>query len=105
MMVARLERQSAQMPAVTHADAIDDRDWFGSHKGRRYRVRRSAKGWWIVRKRTGGVMLRTWVAELPPGDLPDTDKALRPVWFDAAWGELTPLERAELVCAAVKSEA
>jgi hypothetical protein len=90
-------------PAVTAADAADDRDWFATHPRRRYRARRAERGFWIVRRRAGGVFLRIWCVTIPKG-LPDSDKALRPLWFDTAWPDLDPLERAELVRHAAREE-
>ena len=47
---------SGTHPAVTDADALDDRDWFEGHPGRAYRLRRGYEGWWIVERRPGGEM-------------------------------------------------
>jgi hypothetical protein len=87
-------------PVVT---AADDRDWFSTRPHRRYRVRRAVSGFWIVRKRPGGVFLRAWAVTLPKG-LPDADKALRVAWFSAAWPDLSPPARAELVRQAARGE-
>jgi hypothetical protein len=103
VIVAQSGTATPEPPALTHADTIDDRDWFSTHRGRRYRLRQSANGWWLVRRRAGGVLLRVWTPAMPPG-VPDTDAALRPVWVDAAWGGLSPLDRAELVRQITKSE-
>jgi hypothetical protein len=84
------------MPAPTPADVMADRDWFASHPRRRYHVRRAATGIWLVRKRTGGVFLRAWTASLPRG-VPDTDDALREQWYAAAWADLDPATRDELI--------
>jgi len=88
---------------IADADgAADDRNWFADHPGRRYRARRIGGDVWIVRRRSRA-LLRTWTATLPPG-LPDTDEALRPAWFAAAWPDLNPRTRAELVKEARKAE-
>ena len=90
------------LPSVTAADALDDGDWFSANPRRRYRVRPAPGGAWIVRRR-GRAMLRTFAAVLPPG-LPDADEALRPMWFAAAWADLDPPTRADLVKEARKAE-
>jgi hypothetical protein len=51
---------SGTHPAVTDADAVDDFDWFEDHSGRSYRLRPGYEGWWIVERRPGGELLRTW---------------------------------------------
>jgi hypothetical protein len=40
------------------------------------RLRRGYEGWWIVERRPGGELLRTWTATIAP-NLSDTDAALR----------------------------
>jgi hypothetical protein len=83
-------------PSVTLAETHDDWAWFGRGR-RRYRVRRApCGGWWLVRRRSGGMYLRAWLAQLPPG-LADDDKTIRPYWFLAAWPDLPATKRAELV--------
>jgi hypothetical protein len=99
-MTAAAAAHQLDPPPVT---AADDRDWFATRPQRRYRARRAERGFWIVRKRAGGVFLRTWAATLPKG-MPDTDAALREAWFLAVWPELDPKERDALVCAARRSE-
>jgi hypothetical protein len=74
---------SGTHPTATDADAIDDRDWFEGHSGRACRLRRGYEGWWIVERRPGGELLRTWTATAP--NLPDTDAALREAWPAAAF--------------------
>jgi hypothetical protein len=66
---------SGTHPAATDIDAVDDTDWFAGHPGRAYRLRRGYEGWWIVERRPGGELLRTWTATITP-NLPDTDAAL-----------------------------
>jgi hypothetical protein len=75
---------SGTHPTATDADAIDDRDWFEGHSGRACRLRRGYEGWWIVERRPGGELLRTWTATTAP-NLPDTDAALREAWQAAAF--------------------
>jgi hypothetical protein len=57
----------------------------------------------LVRKRSGGVFLRTFAAALPRR-VPDTDAALREQWFAAAWADLDELVRDELIREAKKAE-
>jgi hypothetical protein len=52
--------------------------------GRSYRLRPGYEGWWIVERRPGGEMLRTWTATTAP-NLPHTDAALREAWQAAAF--------------------
>lgn len=93
-MTAAAVEQGA--PAVTDAEADDDRIWFAINPKRRYRAHCVGNGWRLVRRRSRGVMLRTYAQTLPPG-LPDTDKALREAWYAAAWPSLARKEREELV--------
>jgi hypothetical protein len=69
--------QEAMMtyPTATGLDAADDSAWFGAHPERSYRLRKAVEGWWIIERRTGGELLRTWAATIG-NNLPDTDKAL-----------------------------
>lgn len=90
-------------PTVSPADVLDDAAWFADHARRRYRCRPAAGGWWLIRRRGRGVMLRTFTPHLPPG-LPDTDDVLRRAWFEAAWPALAPRTRTELVREARKAE-
>jgi hypothetical protein len=84
------------MTGVTLAEAQDDFCWFKGTR-RRYRLRRTAGGGgWLIRRRTGRVMLRCWAPALPKA-IPDNDEALRPYWFLAAWPELSAATRAELI--------
>ena len=88
MLTSSREKGTAPMsgthPAVTDADAMDDRDWFEGHSGRAYRLRPGYEGWWLVEQRSGGELLRTWTATTAP-NLPDTDAALREAWQAAAF--------------------
>jgi hypothetical protein len=93
---------TAEAPAVTDLESGDDRAWFATHPGRRYRVSASGTGWRLVRRRSG-VLLRVWTKALPRG-LPNTDKALCAAWIDAAWPGLSPLQRAELMRQAGREE-
>ena len=101
MTVAQIATAGA--PAVTDIESGDDRAWFATHPNRRYRVRQAETGWWLVRRRSGGVLLRSWAATLLPG-LPDTDNALCEAWCAAAYPGLSPLERAKLVRLAGREE-
>jgi hypothetical protein len=92
-----------EMPAVEAGEALGDRVWFTRYPYRRYRMRQGEQGWWLIRRRSGGVMLRTWTAALPRG-LPDRDSALREAWVAAAWPGLNPIERAELTRTVKKGE-
>ena len=73
---------------VTDLDAIDDAAWFGSHPERSYRLRKGVEGWWIISRRAGGELLRTWTATIAG---PDTDRALAAAWTSAAF----PRERSD----------
>jgi hypothetical protein len=46
------------------------------------------EGWWIVERRPGGELLRTWAATAP--NLPDTDAALREAWQAAGFRDGDP---------------
>jgi hypothetical protein len=92
-----------KLPPVTASDVSADRDWFAIHRYRRYRARSGAGGVWLVRKRSGGVFLRTFTAALPRR-VPDTDGALREQWFGVAWPDLDDLVRDELIREAKKAE-
>lgn len=90
-------------PTLTAAAAIDDSAWFATHLGRRYRIRLDpAGGWWLVRRRRGGVFLRCWADRLPR--MPDNDTAIRAWWFRTAWPELSPKVRAKLISEARQLE-
>jgi hypothetical protein len=89
-------------PAVTLAEAQEDWAWFRGTR-RRYRLRRTADGCWLIRRRAGGVLLRVRAPTLPIA-LPDNDEALRPFWFAAAWPELSADHRSELISEARKIE-
>lgn len=92
------------VPAVTDDDARLDRELFDAHAGRRYHQRPGdVGGVWLVRRRGGGTLLRTFAPTLPPG-LPDDDEALRRAWFAAAWPGLTPKTRDRLIKAARTAE-
>ena len=82
------------MTPLTDAEAAADRGWFADNPTRRYRARRQARGWWIIRRRDRDTMLRTHTKMLP---VADNDNALRSVWFAAAWPEIGPSLRAELI--------
>jgi hypothetical protein len=82
--------------SVSEAEAANDRVWFGHNAHRRYRLRQSDGGWFVIRRRIGGVLLRTRAPSVP-SYMPDTDKALRHLWVETAWSGLTPTERAELM--------
>ena len=73
-------------PPVTGAEAQDDFGWFKGTR-RRYRLRRSGAGGWLIRRRAGRVYLRFWVPSLP-GEIADNDEVIRPFWFTAAWPDL-----------------
>jgi hypothetical protein len=88
---------------VTAADVAADRDWFATNPRRRYHARKALGGVWVVRKRSGGVFLRTWAAALPR-HIPDTDDALRVQWFVAAWPMLEDSMRDELIRDARQAE-
>jgi hypothetical protein len=89
--------------AVTEAEAASDRAWFAQNPYRRYRIRRAGDDVWLIRRRAGGVLLRTRTANLP-GYFPDTDTALRTAWVDTAWAGLTPSLRNELAKEIKKGE-
>jgi hypothetical protein len=89
--------------AVTEAEAASDRAWFVDHPRRRYRLRRSASGVCLIRRRSGGVLLRTHADDLPRF-VPDADTALRAAWIDAAWRDLSPMLRAALLKEIKKGE-
>jgi hypothetical protein len=72
----------AKLLVVTELEAGDDRDWFLLRPQRRYRVRRTDGGWWLVRRR-GDVLLRTFSATTL--SIADTDKAIAVAWYSAAY--------------------
>ena len=88
---------------VAERDAASDRDWFTENPARRYRLRAAGDVGWLIRRRAGGVLLRTPIAH-PPRHIPDRDAALRETWFEAAMPFLSPIERAALVKQVKKSE-
>jgi hypothetical protein len=99
----RRQRAVETRPIVTEADALGDRNWFAEHPGRRYRHRPGPdRTVWLIRHRGGGVYLRTLAT--PAISYPDADEALRQLWFEAAWPDLDPEQRAELVKEARKIE-
>jgi hypothetical protein len=71
--------------AVTEIEAGDDRAWFFTHPGRRFRARRAATGLWLVR-RTGDALLRTFAREVI--SVADRDKDIAALWFAAAYPDL-----------------
>jgi hypothetical protein len=71
------------LPEAAAAEAIDDFRWFDAHPNRRFRARGSTAGVWIIRRR-GDVFLRTLARSLPPS-AKDSDAALGPAWFEAAY--------------------
>jgi hypothetical protein len=84
-------------PAVTPAEAYDDRCWFSAHLQRHYRYRPGpASQVWVVRRRgrRNAAYLRTLA---PAFAYLDSDAALRLVWFRSVWPNLDPVEREELV--------
>jgi hypothetical protein len=88
---------------VTAADVFDDQQWFADHPERRYRRRPGPDGAvWVIRRRGRAVYLRALVTT--GIRYPDNDEALRQLWFLAAWPDLTPLERDELIKAARQAE-
>ena len=89
-------------PSVTQADAQDDWAWFKGSR-RRYRLRRTADGCSIIRRRRGGVLLRAWAPTLPIS-LPDTDESLRPYWFATAYPSLPAKRRASMITEARQRE-
>ena len=87
---------TAAAPVVAGAEAIEDIARFDAHPHRRYRQRQGEGGtWWIGRRRSGRVMLRTRVARPQAGA--DSDDALRPAWFRAAWPALPAKQLRELI--------
>jgi hypothetical protein len=85
------------MITVTEIEAGGDRAWFTDNPYRRYRLRGEPGNWWIIRRRTGDVLLRTACTSVPPGPIEHCDKALRRAWIDSAWRELNPAQREELL--------
>jgi hypothetical protein len=90
-------------PLVTDSAAGSDRAWFTKNPHRRYRLRNTDGTSWLIRRRAGGVLLRTAVTP-HPRRIPDIDSALREAWFAAAMPYLSPIERAALVKQVRKSE-
>jgi hypothetical protein len=83
------------LPAVSQGEALNDAVWFARRPGRRYRLRPGPDGTaWIVRR----------TLFTPAFPYPDTDEALRPAWFLAAYPDLNPRERDELAKVARKAE-
>jgi hypothetical protein len=80
------------LPQVTAADALDDFAWFDRLANRKFRVRRTANLVWIIRRR-GQVFLRTVTHHLPVATV-DTDAATAPLWFAAAYPDIS-LQKAQ----------
>ena len=77
-------------PVVTPADVSDDLQFFADHPWCNFRV----GDHWILRRRHGGVFLR---APRPAGGrFVDTEPSAAAAWFEAAWPDLDPLERAAM---------
>jgi hypothetical protein len=97
------QNRGHDVPTVTPAEAQDDAGWFRGTR-RRYRLRRTADGGgWIIRRRAGGILLRSWAPALPDA-LPDNDEALRPYWYLAAYPELPAAQRHALIQEARQQE-
>jgi hypothetical protein len=72
------------VPIVSNADAIADGIWFDQHPARRYRIRQSDRGTWIIRRR-GSVLLRAFTPQ--PLQLRNSEAEIGPAWFAAAYPE------------------
>jgi hypothetical protein len=80
------------LPKVDEATAAADRQWLAEHPRRRFRARNSRDGYWIVRKGTGGALLRTLSRLSEPSG--DADLELAALWFASAWPEM-PVEEVQ----------
>lgn len=98
----RSQDRGHNVPTVTEAAAQDDWAWFKGTK-RHYRLRRTADGCWLIRRRAGGVLLRVR-SETLPISLADDDLTLRPYWFVCAYPDLPAKRRATLIKEARQSE-
>jgi hypothetical protein len=86
------------MPPVTGDAAASDRVWFAANPRRRYRLRKAPDGWWVIRRRLGGVLLRTYAVTIPSGIEQNPDeKSLRWLWVETALVGLTSVEREALL--------
>jgi hypothetical protein len=81
---------AAPVIAVDLAEVTDEQ-WFHEHPGRQYRLRPG----WAVRRRAGRVFLRTRVGGSRP--YPDHEGLAEQLWWRAAWPELPPKTRAQLM--------
>jgi hypothetical protein len=91
------------LPPVTEAAARDDRAWFDTHPGRRYRRRPGPDGTvWVIQRRGRDVYLR--ILAQTANRHPDNDEALRQLWFEAALPDLDRATRDELIKEARKAE-
>jgi hypothetical protein len=91
------------LPPVTEAAARDDRPWFDTHPGRRYRRRPGPDGTvWVIQRRGRDVYLRTLAQTA--NRHPDNDEALRQLWFEAALPDLDRATCDELIKEARKAE-
>ena len=75
------------MSGVSAAEALDDCAWFDRHANRKFRIRRTDDLVWIIRRR-GHVFLRTVTHRLPV-EIVDTDAAIAPLWFAAAFPDIS----------------
>jgi hypothetical protein len=89
---------------VTDEDAAEDREWFAAHPNENYRMRETRGAVWLVRRRTGGELLRTPLRSRPATD-GDVTTDLRTLWFDTAWGDLDADLRKNLIGRARANEA
>jgi hypothetical protein len=76
-------------PAVSESGARSDRDWFGDHPSRRFRVRPLEDDFRVVRKRRDA-LLRTFTRERL--HLADRDKEIAPAWFAAGLPRRVPCQ-------------
>ena len=94
---------AAALPGATDdRDAIADIAWFDDHSSRRYRARPTADGpTWLIRRRGGGVFLRTLAAL---ARVPTLEDEIEARWWLAAWPDLSPKERSDLIKASRRGQ-
>lgn len=106
-LVAMSAAPAGTWPEVTDADAIDDKAWYADHPDRRFRIRASDGGMWVIHQRPQGndpdVYQRTLSRTIVPA-YRDRDGEIAPLWYQAAYPDWPPEQCRKWVRQALKRQ-